>query len=152
MRVIVENTSKDDQRIARDAMIALQKATRELEDNFSRNAEIEVQAVGASIMVPKKAFSLFMNILSSMSEGKSFTLTSEDSEVSIQQAADMLKVSQPHLTELLESGKIPFRQSKNRRRILLSEVVAYENRFREKGAQHLQWLTEQAQDLNLGYE
>ena len=87
-----------------------------------------------------------------MSEGKSITIIPTDSEVSTQQAADMLNISRPHLVKLLENNIIPFKKVGSHRRILLRDLVAYEKSLQRTREEKLKFLSEQAQDFNLGYE
>jgi excisionase family DNA binding protein len=93
-----------------------------------------------------------MAILANMSEGKSITIIPTDSEVSTQQAADMLNVSRPHLVKLLENNTIPFKKVGSHRRILLRDLIEYQNGLKKTREEKLKFLSEQAQELNLGYE
>lgn len=69
-----------------------------------------------------------------------------------QQAAGILNVSRPHVVKLLKEGKIPFKKVRNHRRILLKDIIIYANQQKETRKENLQFLTQQAQELNLGYE
>ncbi|WP_211228191.1 excisionase family DNA-binding protein [Aequorivita capsosiphonis] len=60
-----------------------------------------------------------------MAEGKTISIVPSNSEVSTQQAADMLNVSRPHLVKLLEAQKIPFKKVGSHRRILLNDIIEY---------------------------
>lgn len=86
-----------------------------------------------------------------MAEGKSLTLIPSDAELSTQQAADLLNVSRPHLVKLLEAGQIPFKKVGAHRRIELKDVLAYEEQQRAPRKDQLDFLSQQAQELNLGY-
>ncbi|NHE56684.1 helix-turn-helix domain-containing protein [Cyclobacterium sp. GBPx2] len=114
--------------------------------------KIKIQESDESITIPKKALSLLMTILSNMSEGKSITIIPTDSEVSTQQAADMLNVSRPHLIKLLENNTIPFKKVGSHRRVLLRDLVSYEKSLQRTREEKLKFLSAQAQELNLGYE
>ena len=70
----------------------------------------------------------------------------------MQQAAGLLQVSRPHLVKLLEEGLIPFRKVGSHRRLLLRDILSYEAQQKERRLDHLRFLAQQAQELNLGYE
>ena len=152
METIVKRTSGDDQRIALGSMTRLKGVSKKLRNISASSVKIKIQETGEFITIPKKALSLLITILSNMSEGKSITLIPTDSEVSTQQAADMLNVSRPHLVKMLENNTIPFRKVGSHRRILLRDVVTYEQSLQRIREEKLKFLSEQAQDLNLGYE
>ena len=114
--------------------------------------KIRIQESGMDITVPRKALELLQFILSSMAQGKAVSLITSDSEVTTQQAADMLNVSRPHLVKLLEQGALPFKKVGSHRRILLEDLLAYESKQKKQREQQLQLLADQAQELHLGYE
>ena len=60
-----------------------------------------------------------------MAEGKTVSIVPSDSELSTQQAADMINVSRPHLIKLLESKQIPFKKVGSHRRVLLMDIMEY---------------------------
>jgi excisionase family DNA binding protein len=152
METIVKRTSGDDQRIALGSITRLKGVSKKLRTVSTPGVKIKIQETGEFITIPKKALSLLITILSNMSEGKSITIIPTDSEVSTQQAADMLNVSRPHLVKLLESNTIPFKKVGSHRRILLRDLITYEKSLQRTREEKLKFLSEQAQDLNLGYE
>ena len=94
---------------------------------------------------------LLFEILDNMAMGKSITLIPSEAEVSTQQAADMLNVSRPHLVKLLEKGEIPFKKVGSHRRIQLKDLINYDKKIKQTRSDELDFIAEQAQDLNLGY-
>lgn len=152
MGSILKRTSGDDQRIALGSMPRLKVVSSKLRTVSTPGVRIKIQETGEFITIPKNALSLLITILSNMSEGKSITIIPTDSEVSTQQAADMLNVSRPHLIKLLESNRIPFKKVGSHRRILLGDIIAYEKSLQKRREEQLKFLSEQAQELNLGYE
>ena len=87
-----------------------------------------------------------------MAQEKIISPIPSDLEVSTQQAADILNVSRPHVVKLLEEWIIPFKRVGSHRRILLEDLLLYANQQKETRKEQLQFLTQQAQALNLGYE
>lgn len=73
-------------------------------------------------------------------------------EMTIQQAAEFLNVSQPYLVKLLESGDLPFHKSGEHYRVKSTDLIAYNVRCHEESERALAELAEQAQQLNMGYE
>ena len=67
------------------------------------------------------------------------------------EAAKLLKVSRPFLVKLLKEKQIPFRKVGSHRRILIKDILAYQKKMEVTTAENLAFLTQQAQELNLGY-
>jgi excisionase family DNA binding protein len=152
METKLKRTSGDDQKIALGSITRLKRVSSKLRADSKSGVKIKIQETGEFITIPKKAISLLITILSNMSEGKSITIIPTDSEVSTQQAADMLNVSRPHLVKLLEKNAIPFKKVGSHRRILLRDLITYEKSLQKTREEKLKFLSEQAQKLNLGYE
>jgi excisionase family DNA binding protein len=75
---------------------------------------------------------------------------SED-ELTTREAAKLLNVSHPHLVTLLEEGEIPFHKVEMHRRVYREDVLDYKTHQREEAEEAMQNLTDQAQELGLGY-
>lgn len=152
MEAIIEQTTKADQKIALKSLEAFLDVSNSLKTSSKTGIKIKVQETGEFMTIPKKAMELLFFIVQNMSEGKSISLIPSDSELSTQQAADMLNVSRPHLVKLLEAGNIPFKKVGSHRRILLQDVIRYEKKIALERDKQLDFLAKQAQNLNLGYE
>lgn len=152
METLLKKTSKADQLIALDSLKGFQSISHKVKSSHSKGIKINIQETGEVVVIPKNALLLLAAIVKNMAEGKSVSIIPSDSEISSQQAADMLNVSRPHLVKLLESGQIPFKKVGSHRRILLQDLISYENKIRQEREKQLAFLANQAQDLNLGYE
>lgn len=152
MKNLIRKTSKEDQKIAISALQCLENVSQSIKNSRNKEVKIKVQEEGEFITIPKKALTLLSDIIENMAEGKTVSIVPSNSEVSTQQAADMLNVSRPHLVKLLEAKKIPFKKVGSHRRILLKDITSYKKQLAKQREAQLDFLSQQAQDLNLGYE
>lgn len=151
MDIVLEKTTKEDQRVAQSSLSQLGKTSKKINRNHSGSVKIKIDDSQGYLNIPKKALSLLFEVLCNMAEGKSITLIPSDTEVSTQQAADMLKMSRPHLVKLLELGEIQFSKVGTHRRIALKNLVVYQSKLKRNRKGKLNFLAKQAQQLNLGY-
>ena len=148
---ITEKTTKEEQRVAKRSIMLLRKASTRLSKKRSSIVRIKLQEEAEFLEIPPKALSLLHYIVSLMADGKSITLIPSDSEVSTQEAAELLNVSRPHIVKLLERGEIPYKKVGSHRRILLKDLMRYDDKVKKKRAKQLDFLTKHAQVLDLGY-
>ncbi|MGB4917897.1 MAG: excisionase family DNA-binding protein, partial [Propionicimonas sp.] len=73
-----------------------------------------------------------MQVVEAMAAGKAVTVTPQEPQLTTQQAADLLGVSRPTVVRLIESGELRADRNGSRRRLLLSEVLAYRDRRRQR--------------------
>lgn len=149
MEAIVEKPTKKDQQVAKRSIslidkigIGTTKKTVAIDINDEETTHIEI---------PVTAFRFLKFILSNMAEGKAISLVPEETELSTQQAADMLNVSRPHIVKLLDKGEIPFKRVGTHRRIKLEDLERYDQQKKEKREKALAQLAKEAQELKLGY-
>lgn len=147
----MEAVTKKDQKLAINSYSSLSITSKKILQASTGGIQIKIQETDEFVTIPKKALSLLIDILSNMAEGKSITLIASDVEVSTQQAANTLNISRPHLVKLLEQGEIPHRKVGRHRRIQLEDLIEYKNKLKKNRRKNLDFLAEQAQDLNLGY-
>lgn len=103
------------------------------------------------IVLPAPAVQLLREILAELASGHVVTVAAAHSELTTQQAADLLNVSRPYLVGLLDRRAIPFRRVGNRRRVRLDDVLAYRRRDEIRRQQLLDELTAEAEHLGLDY-
>ena len=72
-------------------------------------------------------------------------------ELTTKEAADFLNVSRPYLVKLLEKELIPIRRVGRHRRIFFEDIQKYKEKSKKKSSKVREALTQEAQDLDLGY-
>ena len=150
MEALLEKTSREEQRIARTSVDQLRKASQKI-NRKDKSIEITVPYSSKPLQLPSKVLGLLSAIVSNMAAGKSMAIILSDATIGTQEAADYLDVSRPFIVRLLEKGEIPFSKVGTHRRIKVSDVIAYQKKTKAKRRKQLNFLAQQAQDLNMGY-
>jgi len=101
------------------------------------------------VLVPTTAFAVFATMLAELAAGHTLTVAQAQTELTTQQAADLLDVSRPYLIGILNKGEIPHRRVGNRRKILLADLLAYRLRDDDRRKAILDDLTAEAQEMGL---
>jgi len=91
-----------------------------------------------TITVPSEALKMFIEILDHLKDGVGVSVVPANSELTTQQAADLLGVSRPYLINkvLTPTGPLPFRTVGRHRRIRFCDLDSYrrEDELRRKAA------------------
>ena len=151
MNTILEKTTKTEQRLAKLTITRFNQKNKPLGRNKHNYVDIKIEKDGETFRIPKKAVTLLFEILNNMALGKSISILPSETELSTQQAADILNVSRPHIVKLLEEGHLPFKKTGTHRRIDLIHLIQYQKNQKATRNEKLDFLTKQAQELNLGY-
>lgn len=133
------------------------KITSRALSKYANNERLHIKIASSNnesddLILPGYAINLLLDILTEMSKGNAITVMPIHAELSTQETAELLNVSRPHLVELLEQGKIPFRKVGTHRRVLAKDVFDYKQRIDEDRLKALDELAAQAQELGMGYE
>jgi len=140
-----------------DASKEAQVALRQLSPIARKKAPrvLEVKAAGEqkaqSVIVPREAFDLFLEILGQMANGNAVTIVPVHAELTTQQAADVLNVSRPFVVKLLEDKKLPHRLVGTHRRIKMADLMAFKAKDEAERARVLDELAAEAEKHGLGY-
>ena len=103
----------------------------------------------APFEVPSLAVHVLADILDKLSAGQTITVIPTDSELTTQQAADLLHVSRPFLIGLLEEGEIPYRKVGTHRRIKTTDLLNFKRESDKKSKEALEWMADFAQEYDL---
>lgn len=98
--------------------------------------------------LPAAITALLQSLLGEVAKGHAVQVVPVHSELSTQQAADLLSVSRPHLVKLLEGGALPHRKVGTHRRVKLEDVLAYGERRQAESRRALQELADLDQELS----
>ena len=152
MPALLEKTvtpSDNDKRIASET-------SQLLEPLVSDAREVQFQFVSEAspmqvLSIPAPALRLLNEILKEMAKGNAVTLIPIHALLTTQEAADILNVSRPFLIGLLEAGRMPYQRLGSHRRILFKDLMAFKEKTDADREEALRALTEEAQELSVGY-
>ena len=82
-----------------------------------------------TLALPTSAMKILTELLVEMGRGHGVKLSSVHTELTTQQAADLLSMSRPTFIKLLDVGEIPYHRTGNRRKIALVDVLAYQQQL-----------------------
>jgi excisionase family DNA binding protein len=133
------------------------KITSRALSKYATNERLHIKIAGNNndsddLILPGYAINLLLDILTEMSKGNAITVMPIHAELSTQETAEFLNVSRPHLVDMLEQGKIPFRKVGAHRRVMAKDVIDYKQRLDADRLKALDELAAQAQELDMGYE
>lgn len=126
------------------------EASRELSRKLTEELKVRLDD-GTELVLPRSAARLLVHLLTEMAQGNAVTIIPIHAELTTQEAAEFLGVSRPFLVRLLEEKKIPFHKAGTHRRIKFLDLEAFKKKFKSAQNEALDELTQQAQELGLGY-
>lgn len=137
--------SEADGRMAKRARKALSKVSAATMQPYLHFSELP-----EDVAIPPAAMPLIEQILEAFSKGERIRILKEESELTPQQAADMLGISRPLFMNIIHSGIIPNHRVGSNYRVLLKDILAYQTEKARRGVL-LDQLTAQAQELDADY-
>lgn len=130
-----------------------ESSSRSLAVRFPKgtNFRLQIDDNGESLAIPASAVKVLLRAMTEMAQGHAVSLVPIQSELTTQQAAELLGVSRPYLVKLLDEDQIPSRKVGTHRRVLYADLMKYKTEIDAKRMNALDELTAQAQELKLGY-
>lgn len=104
------------------------------------------------VQVPLSVVRMLVETFKQMAQGHAVTLIPIHSEVTTQQAADLLNVSRPFLVKLLDEGRIPHKKVGRHRRIRFEDLMTFKRKDDLEREAAFDELVALSQELGLGYE
>ncbi len=104
---------------------------------------------GEVTLLPQETLRVFQEVLEQLGQERSVVVLPLDTELSTFEAADVLNVSRPFVTKILERGEMPFRMVGAHHRVLLADVLKYQSEQRQRSLIAMQELAELSQELGL---
>jgi excisionase family DNA binding protein len=99
--------------------------------------------------IPEALYEVLARAAADLAMGHGVVILPYSTQLTTQQAADMLNVSRPTLIALLEEGQIPFTRVRSHRRIQLADLIAYQRRHRAEADRAREQIVARAQELGV---
>lgn len=139
-------------RAAPEEKQALEQLRHQIDEIFRRHRTARlIDPDGETTEIPESVFHALKFVVKSMARGQTITLMPHDKELTTQEAADLLHVSRPHLTKLLDQGAISHHKVGTHRRVRIDDLLAYRDRRSTTRREKLDELTRLSEELPGGY-
>ena len=89
-----------------------------------------VDREGRRVEIPGPVFEVLRQVVTAMSHGQGVTIAPHNAMLTTQEAADFLGISRPTLVRLLTEGEIHFELRGRHRRVMLANLLDYQDRSR----------------------
>ena len=83
---------------------------------------------GEHIALPQEVFDVLRVVVKLMAEGRAITLAPVHQRLTTQEAADLLGLSRQAFLDVLKAGEVSFETIGRHRRVLLADVLEYQER------------------------
>lgn len=101
---------------------------------------------GKQLELPQHVFNALAFVVHHMAHGDAVSLMPMDKLLTTRQAADILSMSRPFLTRLLDQGDIPSFKVGTHRRVKMQDVINYKRQRDEKALRMLDQMAAEAQE------
>lgn len=133
-----------------DEMPAIRRLSKALSQEPKRGCLIE--SGGETYEIPLSVLRLLQQIALNLAAARGIAVVPVDTELTTQQAAELLNLSRPSMIKLLKTGEIPYMKVGTHRRVRLEDVLNYRERRDETRRKVLAELAQEAQDMGFYLE
>ncbi len=128
----------------------LEDIIAELEREFRAGESMRlVSATGQEITFPGDLFDIVRQVAEVLASGQGVTVIPTDTQLTTQEAADFLGVSRPTLIKYLERSELPHEVVGRHRRVMLADLVTFQERTRVQRQATLRQLARHNQDAGM---
>jgi excisionase family DNA binding protein len=107
------------------------ESSQRLRRVFKPNRTLRFTPAGGrsgTVEIPAPAADLLLRLLNQLAQGHAVTIVPVQSELTTQQAAEILGVSRPFVVKEIEERRLPARKVGTRRRVMLGDLMTYKQR------------------------
>jgi excisionase family DNA binding protein len=104
---------------------------------------------GSQIEIPEELYGVLRDVVSALSQGMAISIAPHNTMLTTQEAADLLNISRPTLVRLLTDSEIPYTMRGRHRRVLLRDILDYQERTRSQRRRALDQMATDAEDDGL---
>lgn len=97
------------------------------------------------VALPREVHAALKQVVAALQTGRAVTIAPQTTKLTTQQAADLLGVSRPTVRRLIDIGELPAEKIGNRHRLLLRDVLDYQQ---ERRARQYAMLAQTAVELD----
>jgi len=111
--------------------------------------EISLMETDEPIKIPLKVLKMLAEILKNYRDGNAVSVVPMSTMFSTQKAAEFLNCSRPHVTKLIDDGKLRAEMVGRHRRIQFKDLVAFKNNMIKERKEALKELMRDSEELGL---
>jgi excisionase family DNA binding protein len=104
---------------------------------------------GTEIEIPDDLYGILRDVVDALSQGMAISIAPHNTMLTTQEAADLLNISRPTLVRLLADGEIPHTMRGRHRRVMLRDVLAYQDRTRTERREALDQIAAEGEEAGL---
>lgn len=104
---------------------------------------------GECIALPPEVFKVLHDAVMGIADGQAVTIAHANHRLTTQEAADLLGISRSSFVNLLDAGELDFKKIGRHRRVLLTDVLEYQQRRSERRRKALDRIVEISHESNM---
>ena len=104
---------------------------------------------GTEIEIPDDLYGILRDVVGALSQGMAISIAPHNTMLTTQEAADLLNISRPTLVRLLTDGDISYTMRGRHRRVMLRDVLAYQERTRTERREALDQMASEGEEAGL---